>query len=170
MKGWIVKVRSMYSVLAALVVLCGLSCIETNPAVEQVFDQDLEIRVDTLPSLVAPSKDPTDVLVTSVAMVFHDKEICCVKDSALGDRIQAVDPKSLKDVASILNGTHLLSDGRSFVVTADHMTPEAMNSGTLIGVITDQHPGVMQWNAHLYVVDGLIFRWIMMGNDTSQPQ
>ena len=29
---------------------------------------------------------------------------------------------------------------------------------------------LMLWNAHLYVVDGLVYRWIMMGSDsTSAP-
>ena len=144
--------------------------IATNPAFGQVFDKDLEIRVDTLPTLVASSTDPMDVLVTSLAVVFHDREICCGKDSALGDRVQTADPKSLKNVASKLNGRHLLSDGRPLVVTADYMAPDAMNSGTLIGMITAQHAGLMQWNAHLYVVDGLIYRWIIRGSgSTSAP-
>jgi hypothetical protein len=169
-KGWTVKVRSLYSALAMLVGLWSLSGIETNPAFGQVFDKDLEIRVDTLPALVAPSKDPMDVLVTSLAIVFHDREICCGKDSALGDRVQTADPKSLKNVASKLNGRHLLSDGRPFVVTADYMAPDAVNSGTLIGMITAPHAGLMLWNAHLYVVNGLIYRWIIMGGDsTSAP-
>ena len=159
------KVRSRYSALAMLVVLWGLSGIGTNPVFGQVFDKDLEIRVDTLPTLVARSKDPMDVLLTSLAIVFRDKEICCGKDSALGDQVRSADPKSLKDVASKLNGRHLLSDGRPFMVTADYMAPEAMNSGTLIRMMTAQHAGLMQWNAHLYVVDGLIYKWIMTGPD-----
>jgi hypothetical protein len=165
-----VKVGSRYSTLVMLGVLWGFSGVETSPAFGQVFDKDLEIRVDALPTLVAPSKEPMDVLVTSLAIVFRDKEICCGKDSALGDRVRTADPKSLKDVAIKLNGRHLLSDGRPFVVTADYMAPDAMNSGTLIGMITTQHAGLMLWNAHLYVVDGLIYRWIMLGGDsTSAP-
>ena len=161
------KVRSLYSALAMLVVLWGLSGIRTNPVFGQVFDKDLEIRVDTLSTLVARSKDPMDVLLTSLAIVFRDKEICCGKDSALGDQVRTADPKSLKDVASKLNGRHLLSDGRPFVVTADYMAPDAMNSGTLIGMMTAHHAVLMQWNAHLYVVDGLIYRWIRMGADST---
>lgn len=85
---------------------------------------------------MAPSKDPTDVLVTSLAIVFGDKEICFGKHSALGDRVRTADRTSLKDVASKLNGRHLLGDGRPFVVTADYMTPDRMNPGMLIGIIT----------------------------------
>ena len=159
------KVRSLYSVLAGLVALWGLSGIGTNPVFGQVFDKDLETRVDTLPTLVARSKDPMDVLLTALAIVFRDKEICCEKDSALGDQVRTADPKSLQDVASKLNGRHLLSDGRPFMVTADYMAPEAMNSGTLISMMTAQRAGLMQWNAHLYVVDGVIYRWIIIGDD-----
>lgn len=150
-----------------LVVLWGLSGIGTTAVFGQVFDKDLEIRADTLPTLVAPSKDPMDVLLTSLAIVFRDEEICCGKDSALGDRVRTADPKSLKDVASKLNGRYLLSDGRPFIVTADYMAPEEMNASTLISMIAAQHAGLMQWNAHLYVVDGLIYRWIMMGADST---
>jgi len=46
-----VKVRSLYLALVMLVVLWGLLDIETNPPVGQVFDKDLEVRVDTLPTL-----------------------------------------------------------------------------------------------------------------------
>ena len=133
------KIRSRYSTPVMLAMLLGFSGVETSPAFGQVFDKDLEIRVDTLPALVTPSKEPMDVLVTSLAIVFRDEEICCGKDSALGDRVRTADPKSLKDVAIKLNGKHLLSDGRPFVVTADYMAPDTMNSGTLIGMITAQH-------------------------------
>jgi hypothetical protein len=164
------KVRSRYWNLVTLAVLWGFSGVETTPAFGQVFDKDLEIHVDSSPTLVSPSKEPMDVLVTSLTIVFRDEEICCGKDSALGDRVRTADPKSLKDVAIKLNGRHLLSDGRPFVVTADYMAPDAMNSGTLIGMISAQHAGLMLWNAHLYVVDGLIYRWIMMGVTLGQPQ
>ena len=81
------KIRSLRKALLALLLLLSpFSGIGTSPAFGQVFDQDLEIRVDTLPTLVAPSKDPMDGLVTSLAMVFHDQEICCGKDSALGGK------------------------------------------------------------------------------------
>ena len=161
---------SLYSAIAMLFVLWSLSGIATNPAFGQVFDKDLEIRVDTSSTMVAPSAGPMDVLVTSLAIVFHDREICCGKDSALGDRVQTADPKSLTNVASKLNGRHLLSGGRPVVVTAEYVAPDAMNPGTLIGMLTAQHAGLMQWNAHLYVVDGLIYRWIIRGSDsTSAP-
>ena len=108
--------------------------------------------------------------MTFLAVVFHDGEICCSKDSLSAIGYRPADPKSLKNVAGKVNGRHLLSNGRPFVVTADYVAPDAMNSGTLIGMITAQHAGLMQWNAHLYVVDGLIYRWIIRGSDsTSAP-
>jgi hypothetical protein len=57
-------------------------------------------------------------------------------------------------------------DDRSWL-PADYMTPDAMNAGKLIGMITAQHAGLMQWNAHLYVVDGLVYRWIMIGSHST---
>ena len=125
----------------------------------QIFDKDLEIRVDILPTLVAPFTDPVDVHVPSLTVVFQDKETCCGENSAPGDRVRTADPRFFKRVASKLNGRHLLSDGRQFVVIADNMAPNAMNSDTLIGMITNHHAGLMHWNAHLLlsrVVQGFL--------------
>ena len=106
-----------------------------------------------------------DVLLTSLDTVFHDREVCCGKDSALEDSAQAADPNSLKDVASKLQGRHLLSDGRPIMVTAEYLAPEAINSGHLITMIKNQRAALMEWNFHLYVVHGVVYIWIWAGGD-----
>jgi hypothetical protein len=57
-----VKARSLDSALAMFRAL-GLGGIGANLAFGQVFHKDLEIRVDTLPTLLAPSKDPMLAIV-----------------------------------------------------------------------------------------------------------
>lgn len=81
----------------------GMSCLALGGfAYGQLLYQDQEIEVHDLRSLTARSPHSSDVLLTSLETVFHDREICCGKDSALEDSAAAGDPKSLKDVASKL--------------------------------------------------------------------
>ncbi|MGO9084774.1 MAG: hypothetical protein ACLQBK_06070 [Candidatus Sulfotelmatobacter sp.] len=151
--GWIVTVASFFA-------LCGLGY-------GQILNQDQELQVHDLPSLIARSHDRSEVLLTSLDTLFHDREICCGNDSALEDSAGAADPSSLKDVASKLQGRHLLSDGRPMLVTATYLTPDGVNSGLLITWFQDQHAALMQWNSHVYVVHGIVYMWIASGDPTT---
>jgi len=134
------------------------------PVSAQILNQDQEIQVHDLPMLMAHSHDPGDVLLTSLDTIFHDKEICCGRDSALVDSVQTADPTSLKSIAAKLDGRHLLSDGRPIKVTAEYLTPDAVNAGLVLGRIMKQHAALMMWKDHLYVVYGAVFVW----NEDSQ--
>jgi hypothetical protein len=152
---------SALSILAELGVVWLAICAAASG---QVTGQDLEMEVQGLPSLMARSQNRSDVLLTSLDTIFHNREVCCGKDSALEDSVQAADPKSLKDVAAKLQGRHLLSDGRPIMVTADFLTAEQMNAGHLITMMQNQHAPLMQWNSHIYVLHGLVYFWIDSGN------
>jgi hypothetical protein len=140
----------------------ALSCL----AFAQVFNKELEIRVHGLPKLMARAKDPADVLLTALHTILNDPQICCTPDSVLGDSAGDADPTSLKDLASKLKGKHTLSDGRTAVVTAEYLTPENINAGLLIKMITDQHAALLEWNSHVYVLDGVTYVWIASGGDS----
>ena len=130
-----------------------VSCL----AYGQVSYAEKEISVHDLSSLTARSMHASDVLATSLEIVFNDNEVCCGKDSALEDSFQASDPKSLRDIANKLQGRHVLSDGRSIMVTAEYLPPDAINSGNLISMILNQHAPLMEWDSHLYVVCGVTY-------------
>jgi hypothetical protein len=136
-----------------------------NPAPAQVLNIDQQIEVADLPSIVSPSRHSSDVLVTSLATIFHDPEVCCGKDSALEDSVERADPKSLQDVAARLNGRHLLPDGRSFMVKAVFFPPDQANAANLVKAFTEKYPLLMQWNSHIYVVHGLVYFWNATGGD-----
>ena len=139
----------------------GLSCL----AYGQVFNTDLEVKVSGLPALMARSHDATDVLPTVLDTIFQDRSVCCGKDSALEDSVAAADPQSLKDLASRLQGRHLLGDGRPIQVTAEFWPPDAVNSGKMISALSDKHALLMAWDSHLYVVYGVVYQWIWVGGD-----
>jgi len=61
----------------------------------------------------------------------------------------------LKDIASKLDGRHLLSDGRVIMVTTEFLTPDQVNAGHLIYMMAGDHAPLMMWNSRVYVVDGI---------------
>jgi hypothetical protein len=113
------------------------------------------IRVADLPKLMARTPEPSDVLMTSLDTILHDREVCCGKDSALEDSVQKADPASLQDVAAKLQGRHLLSDGRPIRVTAQYVAPEAISGSMLVETLRQKHAMLMMWKSHVYVLYGV---------------
>ena len=147
----------------------ALSVALCSVAHGQLLYQDQVLEVPDLPSLIARSPHSADVMLTSLDTIFHDREVCCGKDSALEDSAGAGDPKSLKDVASKLQGRHLLGDGRPIMVTATYSTTDAVNSGMLITWFQNHHAALMQWNSRVFVVHGIVYQWTASGTpDTGQ--
>ncbi len=158
--------------LCAWVVATLMACclVLAGVAHGQLLYQDQVLEVRDLPSIVARSPHSADVMLTSLDTVFHDSEVCCGKDSALEDSAGAADPKSLRDVASKLQGRHLLGDGRPIVVTATYITPDAVNSGMLITWFQNHRAALMQWNSHIYVVHGIVYQWTASGTPEGGEQ
>ena len=139
----------------------------------QVYRPNQEIRVPELPALMARTHDASDVLLTSLDIVFHDRSICCGKDSALEDRALTANPLSLKEIAAKVRGRQLLSDGRPVMITADCVptTPTVDISWQIVGALRDKQALLIVWNLQLYVLYGAVFdetvsddgsRWFMV--------
>jgi hypothetical protein len=137
-------------------VLAGC-CAASRLAFGQAYYPNREVRISDLPALTARSRSAADVLATSVEIVFHDKKVCCGKDSALEDATQSADPAALKDVGDKLRGRHLLSDGLPIQVTAEYLPAASVNAASLINTLTAKYAPLMEWNSHLYVVYGATF-------------
>lgn len=114
-------------------------------------------RVDDLAAVKARSTDPSDVLVAAVESILHDKELCCSRDSALVDLVEATDASSLKAVSAKLQGRQHLSDGRPIIVTAEFIPPTQINAGQIILTLADKHAMLMQWKSHIYILYGVTF-------------
>ena len=148
------------------VAVCLLTGLGLSPCVAQaqLVNVDQEIEVRDLPSTVSPSRHSSDVLLTSLAIIVHNSEVCCGEDSALGDSVEKADPKSLQDVATKLNGRHLLGDGRPIMLNAVFFPVEQANAGYVVKALTEQHALLMEWNSHIYIVHGLIYFWAPTGS------
>jgi hypothetical protein len=116
-----------------------------------------EVHVTGLRVLIARTHEPSDVLLTSLDTIIHDRSVCCGKDSGLGDSAERADPASLKDVAAKLQGRHLLSDGRPIMITAAYLEPQAISAGILIATLRDQHAMLLEWKSRFYVCSGVTY-------------
>ena len=141
-----------------LAFVSGLAYAQDVPQTYTVFHANQESRVKPLRSLTARSHDPVDVLLTSLDTVFNDRTICCGRESALEDRADSADPRSLKEIVAAVQGRHLLSDGRPIEISAD-LTPSS-DVGTALRIVNSllgQHAMLIVWNSHLYVLYGAIY-------------
>jgi hypothetical protein len=148
------------------VLLVVMSCFafgQDTPGGWLTHRLDQEVIVPQLAALKARSHDLSDVLLTSLDIVFHDPEICCDKDSALGDRAPSADPLSVKEIASKVQGTQRLSDGRTITVMADlpPAAPSVDISWWIIGSLRGQHSLLLVRDSHLYVLYGAVFNEVV---------
>ena len=157
------KLRSIASVFLFAFQCIAVSCLAVSAAHAQFAFPEKEIRVNDLPSVTAraSSKDgvahSSDLLAAALEMVLRDEDACCGKDSALEDALQAVDAKSLKDIAERLQGRHVLGDGRVTTVTAEFLAPDQVTAPHIVAMMHDQHAALMMWNSHLYVLYGVTY-------------
>jgi hypothetical protein len=154
------KLPSYRVVFPAIGALLGLSFAVSAYTFGQIAGVEKTVEVHDLPLLQASSHDHTDVLLTSLDTIIHDKSICCGRDSALVDAAQAADANSLQDIAKKLDGRHLMGDGRPIKVTTEYLTPDQVRAGHLVATIEQQHAALMIWNSHLYVVHGVVYVWV----------
>jgi len=121
------------------------------------FRPNLEVKVPNLPALMARTRDRSDVLLTSLDIIFHDHEICCGRDSVLEDSAAAADPQSMKDIIGKLQGRHLLSDGRPISVSVVDLAPSGQNPVPIVDALVQKHALLLMWKSRLYVMYGALY-------------
>ena len=148
--------RSAFPRAIQFIAIC---CLALGPcAYGQQSYINLEVHISGLPTLQASSKEPSAVLLASLATILQDPEVSCGKDSALDESVQRADPASLPDIAAKLQGRHLLCDGRPIMVTTKYIAPDRLNSYLLLQTLQQKHALLMQWRSHLYVCYGVTYR------------
>jgi len=149
-----VRARALFLSHARCVLV---SCFAICSGYSQTAEFDHQIRIHDLPSLTSPSAQASDVLATSLEIVFNNREVCCGRNSALEESVQSSNPASLKDISDKLRGRHLLSDGRAITVTAEFLTPKQVTADHVIYMLRGKHAALMMWNSHLYIVEGVTY-------------
>jgi hypothetical protein len=128
-----------------------------NVAPGQDYYSNQIVKINELPNYRAASTSASDVLIASAQAVFANAEICCEKNSALDDIIRPVNPRSLVDISSKLQGHYVLRDGRSVDIDAACVPASSLNSGEVISALGSKHAFLMEWNSRLYIVYGVVF-------------
>ena len=145
-----------YCGLLLCLVVSGLYGQDVSPGYPTVRPNQ-EIRVPDLPRLTARTKDRSDVLLTSLDIIFHNHEICCGRDSALEDSAQRADPRSIKDIVAKLQGRHLLGDGRPITVNITDMMSYSPNPTAIVDALAKKQALLLMWSSHLYVTVGVLY-------------
>jgi hypothetical protein len=128
----------------------------------RVFLRNQVVVVADLPVLKAPSQDASAVLATALETVLHDKDVCCGKDSSLGDAVLSAE--SLKELTAKLKGRHVLGDGRSIMVHAEYFPQGPTFARPIVKTLMDQQPMLLEWNSRVYVLYGANFDEIRQYN------
>jgi hypothetical protein len=124
---------------------------------QQQYFPNREVRVSNLPVRRAQSTDARETLFAALETVLNTPDVCCGKESALADTLGSVNPLSLKEVSSKLQGRHILNDGQTVTLTSEYLSPDLINADRIIASLTKQHAFVMEWNSRFYVLYGAVF-------------
>lgn len=147
--------------MAKLRVSCAMAFLVLIPCFApgqtNAYNPNQEVRVSDLPPFTASSPGKSAALVTALEIIFRDKDVCCGKDSTLVDEIPPAHSLSLKDLSDKLRGRHLLSDGRPIMVTAEYVSQESTTPNKIITPLRENHPLLMEWESHVYVLYGVTF-------------
>ena len=122
-----------------------------------VFHPNQEVRVASLPSVSTSSTSGSGVLAASVATAVLEQDVCCGRNSALEDKLSSAKGLSLKELGEKLRGRAYLNDGSPIFVADQYWSGASVNAEDIIGSLMAQHPLLMDWNRHLYVLYGVVF-------------
>jgi hypothetical protein len=120
------------------------------------------VVVTNLPLLRAPSAEKPAVVATALEIMLRDKEVCCGKDSGLGNAVLSAG--SLKELSANLQGRHVLGDGRSVMVRTEYFPQSSPSARLIIKTLMDQQPMLLEWKSRVYVLYGANFDEIRQYN------
>jgi hypothetical protein len=148
----------------ALVCMVSLLALAQDVPVQpnRVFLRNQVVAIANLPVLKASSEDASAVLATALETVLHDKDVCCGKDSGLGDAV--LSSASLKELSAKLEGRHVLGDGRSIMVHAEYFPQSPALARPVVKTLMDQQSMLLEWNSRVYVLYGVNFDEIRQYN------
>lgn len=143
--------------LLLIVVPCVNVAGQDLPPDNYVVLPNQQVQVASLPSVVAASESKADVMAASVATAVIDPEICCGRNSALVDRVDATNGGSLMLLGKKVRGKHYLDGGLAIVVTDQYWPVASLQAEDIMSSLMAQRPLLMVWSGHLYVIYGVIF-------------
>lgn len=86
-----------------------------------------------------------------------DPAVCCGRKSALENEAALTGSISLKQFGEKLRGKHYLDSGEPITVTDQFWLGTSVNAENIVGSLSQQHPLLLEWDGHVYVVYGAAF-------------
>ena len=149
------KLRLPAATLLFILLFRVVSACAQDQSDTYVLLPNQQTRITSLPSAVADSTSDSAVLTASVEMIVVEPDVCCGRNSALADQVPAA--KTLKELGERLRGKHVLDTGSSILVTDQYWSGASVNAEDIVGSLLAKRPLLMDWNSHLYVLDGAVF-------------
>jgi hypothetical protein len=150
------KTHLCLSAVLLVIVFCVNAHAQQDQPPAYVVHPNQEVRI-AVPSVVADSTSDVDVIAASVATAVLDGAVCCDRNSALADQVGSITKFSLKELREKLGGKHYLQSGSSIVITDQYWPGSSVNVGEIVGSLLTEHPLLMVWDGHLYVVYGALY-------------
>jgi hypothetical protein len=95
-------------------------------------------------------------MMAALTIAVMDPDVCCGRNSALEDQAASAGT-SLKELGEKLRGKHYLDGGLPFSVADQFWSGASVNAENIVSSLIEQHPLLMQWNDHVFVVYGAEF-------------
>jgi hypothetical protein len=149
-----VKTSALFSLLFVACISTAAICQDSTETISTIPNQQVTVDV---PTYIATTADPLDLLQTTVATVLRDPTICCGKGSALYARLSPMDAGSLPRVAERLRGKHAMSDGSAIVMEDRYWPRESVHAEDIIKSLMEKRAFLMDWDGHIYALYGAVF-------------
>lgn len=151
------QTKSVGRLATLLIAFSALSYSQTDLGPSYRFLPSKQIRVTNLRLQNASTNSATDVLSAALSTIFNDPQVCCGKDSALGEVVLSADSGSIEDLARALQGRHMLGDGLPIFVNSLFLQPASAKPQQILAPLLENKPLLIEWNSCFYVVQGAVF-------------
>ncbi len=145
------------TLLLIIIMSCCMNANSQDYYDSYIVRPNQEVQIASLPSVVAASKSKSDVMVSSVATAVIDPDVCCGRNSALVDRVDSANGRSLMLLGEKLRGKHYMDSGLSIVVTDQYWPGASVNADDIVASLMARRPLLMDWSGRLYVLYGAVF-------------
>lgn len=122
-----------------------------------VVHPNQEVTVKNLHLQLARSPGETAALAGALETILDFPQLCCGRNSSIPALPTSGRSNSLQEIATKLNGKHVLSDGRPVFVAAHYFSASAITSHQIVAFLMENQTLLVQWDSHFFVLRGAVF-------------
>lgn len=148
-------------VLALLVVLSGFACQKKPQGAPLTTIPDQQESVAGMPEVVALQQCENWAWAAAAESILRLQQVRLPQNywvmKASGGEVCIDRTPTLESIAAVLEGDYVLEDGRKVHLRTRiyHGAPTAVDD--IILAVRQQHPWLLYWRGHAYLLSGLVF-------------